>query len=83
MNKSENKMYCQCLLKRKLENCSIIDVSWIPVEYAVIGKVLKLLKEDNSWENGWVVIKVYGMRNEEDILRMNWDYRKFGEVLVE
>ena len=91
-NTSNNKeqMYQQCLLRKRSGNVSILDVSWIPVEYAVVGKVLKLKKEEgkldqsgewkSGWDDGWIVIKVYGVRSESDIVKMNWDYRKWSEI---
>ena len=82
MSKNKEKLYRQCLLRKRLGNVSILDVSWIPIEYAVEGKCLKFWRdESNDWDNGWIVIKVYGVRSESDIFKMEWDYRKFGEVL--
>ena len=92
-NKSNNKynnqeqLYKQCLLRKRSGNISILDVVWIPEEYAVMGKCLKFWKEGESnedgtygkWDDGWIVIKVYGVRSESDIVKMNWDYRRWSE----
>jgi hypothetical protein len=32
------------------------------------------------WDNGWVVLRVYGVRSENDIIKMNWDYKKFNWI---
>ena len=85
--KNQEQMYQQCLLRKRSGNVSILDVSWIPVEYAVVGKALKFWKDRESNEDGtygkwdgWVVIKVYGVRSEKDIIKMTWDYRKWSEI---
>jgi len=43
--------YRQC----NLRNGNSHTTSWLPEEYAVKGKVLKLKKDDESWEDGWIV----------------------------
>ena len=85
VGKNQEQLYCQCMLRKRIGNLSVIDVSWIPVEYAVMGKCLKFWRDGESnedgsegkWDDSWVVIKVYGVRSESDIVKMNWDYRKF------
>lgn len=42
--------YVQCLLRKG--DCE--HRSWIPKEFAVVGKILKI--HFNKWENGWEVI---------------------------
>ena len=89
--KDQEQLYVQCLLRKRSGNVSMLNVSWIPVEYGVIGKRLKFWKkrkcnEDGSegnWDDGWIVIKVYGVRDESDIVKMDWDYRKWSEVILD
>ena len=77
-DKDQEQLYCQCLLRKRTGNVSILDVSWIPVEFSIEGKHLKFWRdEDKSWDDGWIVVKVYGVRSESDIIKMDWDYRKF------
>ena len=84
-------MYKQCLLKKRTGNVQILDVCWIPEEFAIVGKVLKFWKDRESnedgtygkWDDGWVVIKVYGIRSEKDLIKMTWDYRKWDWIEVE
>lgn len=45
----------QCRLEKKVENGHKCMVSYIPDQYATVGKVLKLRDSDKNWENGWVV----------------------------
>lgn len=85
---NQEQLYCQCLLRKRSGNISILDVSWIPVEFGIEGKCLKFWRYDMNkahgmkkiWDDGWVVIKVYGTRSESDIVKMNWDYRKFNWI---
>jgi hypothetical protein len=90
IDKNKEQMYQQCLLRKRSGNVSILDVSWIPVEYSSLGKCLKFWKgevnEDGTygkWDDGWVVIKIYGVRSESDIVKMDWDYRKWDWIEVE
>lgn len=91
INKDNEQKYCQCLLRKRSGNVSMLDVSWIPVEYGVIGKCFRFWNYDienewgcddikGGWDDNWVVIKVYGIRSESDIVKMNWDYRKFNWI---
>ena len=59
-NKHTNKKvkYRQCTLDRKLsDKITCVLVSWIPSEFAVLNKTLKL-KTNDKWEDGWVVTYV-------------------------
>lgn len=47
-------MYKQCKLKRN----STYQTVYLPIEFAVLNKLLKL-KNNNVWDNGWKVIEVY------------------------
>lgn len=48
--------YRQCDLRKKTATGEIRQISYIPVEYAVVGKFLKLRSpEDGEWTNGWKV----------------------------
>jgi len=56
--------YRQCKLQR--DNC--YQTSYIPEEFAIKGKVLKL-RENDVWIDGWKVIEVSSHRHEDnDIL---------------
>jgi hypothetical protein len=49
---SKKTFYRQC---RMTKNGSF-QVSWIPEQFAVLGKVLKLRNDkDEEWDNGWVI----------------------------
>ena len=88
VDKNQEQLYSQCLLRKRSGNVSILDVSWIPVEFGIEGKSLKFWNYDMHkahgmkviWDNGWVVLRVYGVRSEEDIVKMDWDYKKFNWI---
>lgn len=47
--------YRQCRLSKKIPTGEKRQMSWIPEEFAVLNKVLKLRDSDGKWEDGWVV----------------------------
>jgi len=47
-------MYRQCKLQRGCVNCTC----WVPSQFAVKGKVLKI-KNEGKWEDGWTVEEAY------------------------
>jgi hypothetical protein len=55
--------YKQCLLKR---NNNITQTAWIPENFAIIGKNIKV-KDNKIWKE-WQVIEVYnGFKTEEQV----------------
>lgn len=48
-------LYKQCKLTRE----NTYTVSWIPAEFAVVGKRLRL-RENGVWQDGWVVESAFG-----------------------
>lgn len=58
--------YKQCKLVRSMgEHAFMEQVSWIPKQYAVEGKTLKLKGAGGSWTDGWVVTLVGQTTKEE------------------
>lgn len=62
--------YTQCELRKK----ELVQVSWIPSEYAELFKTLDL-KEDEIWSKGWVVTKVFGTKPKDVIEHQSIQYR--------
>jgi hypothetical protein len=59
---SKKTYYRQC----RLNKSGMLDqVSWIPEQFAVLGKVLKLRNEGGEWDDGWVVKNVGDTRLDE------------------
>jgi hypothetical protein len=60
--------YTQCRLKKKTPEGSMNQMSWIPSEFAKVGKVLKLREEDtDQWDDGWIVEAAYSTRSWEEV----------------
>jgi hypothetical protein len=46
----------QCVLRKKLTNSYLEQTSYIPEPFCAVDKILKLRNEDNTWDDGWIVI---------------------------
>lgn len=60
---SKIKFYHQCVLSRQNASSVSTLVSWIPEDFATIGRAVKLKSEDGTWVEGWKVREV-GSRQE-------------------
>lgn len=59
MAKTTTYRQCHLVKKRKAPDAGELhQTSWIPSQFAVMNKVLKLKDEDGAWDNGWVVTSV-------------------------
>lgn len=68
--------YTQCRLKKKTEAGSMHQMSWIPTEFAKVGKVIKLRDEDTDvWDDGWVVEAAYSTRSWEEVNKASQLYK--------
>lgn len=54
----DDDTYVQCQLKKN----NLRTIAWIPLEYAVLGKILKL-KCGDTWDNGWIVEELFGSQS--------------------
>ena len=67
-------MYKQCTLKKQTDLGERIQVSWIPVEHSVVGKIIGL-KENGVWDEGWEVISSGSqVMSHEYLLKRSRDY---------
>ena len=68
--------YCQCILRKDDEIGYSQMVSWIPQQFAVDGKVIKLKNEcDNKWVDGWVVVSASDPLEEDRISNYHRDVK--------
>lgn len=67
--------YKQCELRKKMSDGEQVRISYIPEQFAKIGQIVKLKKED-VWDDGWVVNSV-GHRIE-DLEEINRTYGPAG-----
>ena len=62
--------YAQCKLERPLRRGGLVTrTTWLPIRYAVQGKVLSL-KDGLNWTSGWRVVEV-GLRADKPDWRKN------------
>jgi hypothetical protein len=64
--------YTQCELVKQ----NIFQVAWIPSQFAVVGKTLKI-KENGIWEDDWKVTHVFGVKLFKKVEEQERDYLKF------
>lgn len=65
----------QCNLEKEIADGKKLLTSWIPEKFAIKGRYLELKNED-QWENGWLVASVGTERLDEKIVEENSrDYR--------
>lgn len=53
-------LYLQCDLVNGVRK----TVSYLPVEFAKAGKFVRLKNKDETWDDGWTVLAVYGKPRE-------------------
>lgn len=56
----------QCWMEKRIEGGLAHTTSWIPEQFAKVGKTLKL-RQNGVWEDGWKV-KMVGARLSEEYL---------------
>ncbi len=67
------QLYTQC----KLSKNNIIQITWLPSEFAVVGRIVKL-KETGDWDDGWKVDEAYltAHRTHEEVRERSQDYKR-------
>ena len=78
--------YCQCILKKDDPPGYLQMVSWIPQQYAQIGKVIKLKNnDDDTWNDGWTVIANSDPISEEKLANyhrdVKWHLKNTGDIV--
>ena len=63
--------HVQCVLTKENKT----TVSWIPEKFAVVGKTIKL-KDDNKWEDGWIVQSTGYKLDSSYVIKHSRDYKK-------
>ena len=59
MTKKQSLTQCR-LVKRLDETTTVEQTAYIPTKYAVTNSVIKIKKDDGTWDDGWNVLFVYG-----------------------
>lgn len=72
-----------CTLEKKLGSGTMTTVSWIPEEFAKVGRVVKL-KNGDEWSDGWTVKQVPNFSMSSDVVakieRSHKDHRKVSDI---
>ncbi len=73
------QMYTQCKIVRKTNEGLCEDIAFIPIEFARIGRNIRI-KKDNEWIDGWTVSEVYKSSTvtETVALKAQNEYRDYG-----
>jgi hypothetical protein len=74
MKKETN--YIQCSLKKKDSH----HMAWIPEKFAIVGKFIKIKKDDETWDDGWEVTGDGGgfKKTAKEADDASQGYKKFG-----
>jgi len=65
---NENKR--QCMFRKGLTR----HTAWIPDKFAVLGKFVKI-KKDNVWEDGWEIIAIYAKMTAKECGLSSQEYK--------
>jgi len=57
------------------ENSLVCTTAWIPEEYAVVGKLVKI-KDNDAWSDGWAVRQTWTTKSKEWVEQHQRDYLK-------
>lgn len=65
----------QCVLEKSIPNSSgkLVQISWIPEQFAIKNKYLKL-RDGEVWENGWQVTGVGGRKSRQELTERGRDH---------
>ena len=50
-----NQLYRQCRLVKRLRDGVAVQVSYLPAEYARVGRIVQVRENDGDWDDGWVI----------------------------
>lgn len=77
---SKDNNYRQCKLELLVEYGRLIDTAWIPSSLAIIGQKLAI-KTNDVWVDGWVVIEVGSIKDNDELLNDRTTQKRFKDVL--
>ncbi len=70
---SKTVYYRQCKLVKKIEAGTRHQTSYLPEEFAKVGKIVKLRDDDGEWEDGWLVAEASSHRMADDEMHDSHD----------
>ena len=72
--------YTQVTLEKRREGSLLVQVSFIPSRFAVIGRYVRL-KVGEGWDDGWRVAATGATFSEAETLQQAQEHRAAREVL--
>lgn len=80
--KESMMIYRQCKLEKKLdtEAGQKVQTVWIPIQYAVLDKILEVKDYDGHWVNGWKVVYVGATAMDEYVRKHERDYKELPSI---
>ena len=72
-----NTLYRQCRLVKRVSGGEKLLMSYIPADFARVGRVVKLRDADGGWDDGWVIRLVGGSRTEDQLVENEVAQRRF------
>lgn len=74
-------LYHQCRLTKMTEKGQEVQISWLPKEFSVEGRIVDLTEHKNTGakyrDKGWLVSEVYpSTRTHEQILERSQDFKR-------
>jgi hypothetical protein len=72
-----NELYRQCRMVKRLRDGEAIETSYLPAEFAKVGRIVKVREEDGAWDDGWVIRSVGGTLTEEQLADLERAHRRF------
>lgn len=80
----KQRIFAQCKYERSLEDgTKRVDITWIPVKFAKVGKKVYFGKKKQDVPQIWTVIEVWSKRPESYLLeheRDFMDHRDFSDI---
>ena len=64
-------LYRQCHMTKPQGEAVLHYTAWLPEQFAILGRVLKLRKDDAAWSDGWNVTFVSRTALSEDVVLKN------------
>ncbi len=75
---SKADLYRQVALLRE----NAVDVAWVPIALAKVGKILRVRVGDNDWQDGWLVTAIYEARSVDELQIQRWAQKRWADVLT-
>ena len=72
-----NELYRQCRLVKKIRGGETIQTSYLPAEFARVGRIVKVRDTDGAWDDGWVIRVVGGSLTEDQLTALERAHRRF------